>query len=249
MDVFQVRSDADFSLSWIDALFRSGTLRVTVEAQSANEWALRHLFFEARNRERLSGSKSLVFGFPLFAVRDEQDHPMTLPLFFWNINMEASPNTSESWVLGHDAESGFSLNPVLAAWLERQCGPALSARYTGISAQRKPSGSEMVLLALELARETGLHVPVDNLTIMPCPADADLEAASGTPAKRCCLPKQNSPRRAIPSAYYPSIPGRLRSCTKWGAPESRWPPVFRARAKPTLLPTSSSTRFPTGANA
>lgn len=179
MDVFHLRPDPDFALGWIDALFRSGTLRVTVEAQSSNEWALRHLFFEARNRERLSGSKSLVFGFPMFAVRNEQGRPMTLPLFFWNINMEASPNVTESWVLGHDAESGFSFNPMLAAWLERQCGPALSARYTGISAQRKPSGSEMVLLALELARETGLHVPVDNLTIMPCPGGAELENASG----------------------------------------------------------------------
>lgn len=178
MDMFHLRPDADFALGWIDALFRSGSLQTTVEAQASNEWALRHLFFEARNRERLGGSKSLVFGFPLFAVRDEQGRPASQPLFFWNINMEASPNVSESWVLSHDAEAGFSLNPVLAAWLERQCGPALSARYTGITAQRKPSGSEMVLLALELARETGLHVPVDNLTIMPCPGDAELEAAA-----------------------------------------------------------------------
>ncbi|HRF42465.1 MAG TPA: hypothetical protein PK198_26930, partial [Saprospiraceae bacterium] len=73
-------------------LFRSRSLHTTVEAQDSNEWALRHLFFEARNRERLGGSKSLVFGFPLFAVRDEQGRPASQPLFFWNINMEASPN-------------------------------------------------------------------------------------------------------------------------------------------------------------
>lgn len=177
MELFQLRSDSEFALGWIDALFRSGTLQMTVEAQSANEWALRHLFFEARNRERLNGSRSLVFGFPLVAVRDEHGRPNTMPLFFWNINMEASPNVSESWVLSHDAESGFSLNPVLAVWLESQCSPALSARYAGM-AQRKPKGSEMVMLALELAREAGLHVPVDNLTIMPCPDEGGWEIAA-----------------------------------------------------------------------
>lgn len=177
LDLYSLRSDADFALEWVHALLNKGALKVTVEARSVNEKALRHLFFESRNRERLGGGKSLAFGFPIVALQNE-DGILAGPLLYWPLHMDPSPNTAESWVFSQEPEQAVLYNPVLVGALEEKFGIHLRDRLDAVMLHRRPAGSEVAAWVIELAGETGLHLDVDNLTARPCP---DIESMGNLP--------------------------------------------------------------------
>ena len=179
LDLFSLRTGADFALEWVHALLNKGRLNVTVEAQSVNENALRHLFFEARNRERLSGGRALAFGFPIVALRNGSGMAAG-PLLYWPLHMDPSPNIAESWTFSHEPEQAVVFNPAIVDAIEARFEVKLRERMELVLAQRRPGGSEIAAWVIELAAETGLHLEVDNLTAQPCP---DLEALGNMPGE------------------------------------------------------------------
>ncbi len=178
LDLFSLRADTDFALHWVDGLFNKGALRVTVESQSLNEHILRHFFIESRNRERLDGRRPLAFGFPVVAFH-HGDALMAGPLLYWPMQMESSPNMAESWVFSHEADQLPQCNFSLLQTLEQFGGGNLSERLADAVAQRKPSGSELVRLILDVAKDSGLELDIENLTVQPCP---DAETLNRLPA-------------------------------------------------------------------
>ncbi len=176
LDLFDLRADADFALHWVDDLFNKGILQTLVEAQSSNEQALRHLFFEARNQERLTGHRPVAFGFPML-VLPHGDQVMASPLLYWPLQIDPSPNVAESWIFSHNAEQRPSLNTLV--WdivLKYSTDPdALRTKAAAIlDSDGKPSGSQLVRFILEVAASCGFDLPVENLTARPMPDEADL---------------------------------------------------------------------------
>lgn len=86
---------------FIDSLLKTGVVDMEIHStfQAANQ--LRHLFFESRNREKLTGDKSLAVGFPLLFTRLDNEI-WASPLFLWRISMEPSINRVNSWVIRHN---------------------------------------------------------------------------------------------------------------------------------------------------
>jgi hypothetical protein len=168
LDLCTLHTNPDFALKWVDSLVNKGVLQTTIEAQSVNEPALRRLFFESRNRERLTGRRAVAFGFPIVAIRHEGSL-LSGPLFIWQLHIDPSPNLTESWTLTHGPEDTVSYNTVLVDAIEQQLGVSLRSRFDAVFRLRKPSGAEVAGWVGALAAEAYLQLDVENLTAVPCP--------------------------------------------------------------------------------
>ncbi len=176
LDLFDLRADADFALRWVDDLFNKGVLQTLVEAQSCNEQALRHLFFEARNQERLAGHRPVAFGFPMLAL-PQGDRIMAGPLLYWPLQIEPSPNAAESWIFSHSIEQRPLLNTLIwDAVLQRSADPnSLCIQAAAVlDGDNSPSGSQLMHFILEVAASCGFDLAVENLTARPMPDEAAL---------------------------------------------------------------------------
>lgn len=178
LDLCSLHTNPDYALKWVDNLVNKGVLQTHLEAQSVNEPALRRLFFESRNRERLTGQQAVAFGFPLVGIHTEEG-VLCGPLFVWQLRIDPSPNLTESWALSHGAEDTVAYNPLLADAIEQRLGVSLRSRFDAVFRLRKPSGAEIAGWVNALAAEASLQLEVENLTALSCP---DLHALSELPA-------------------------------------------------------------------
>lgn len=86
----------DFAIRAIHELVDGRLLDLPITANHpASDW-LHHFYFEARNREKVFGSKNLGIGYPIVMGRlGGQD--VVAPLFVWQISLEPSQQHADQW--------------------------------------------------------------------------------------------------------------------------------------------------------
>ena len=167
-DLFDLRHDVDFAAQWMEGLLNKKALRVTVNAQTSNEQSLRHLFFESRQRERLSGQRALAFGYPIIAIHQD-GHVFSGPLFYWPLLMEPSPNTTESWTLSPPTAAEPRCNPVIREALSDLYGASFQAELDGFFSSRMDADALQQFI-LQVLNVVNLDISGDVLTPVPCPS-------------------------------------------------------------------------------
>lgn len=118
VDLFLLdRNRAFFAKEWLNQLLNEGHLDVEVNATFQAADKLKHLFFEARNRERMEGKKVIGFGYPLVLFADKEDF-IAAPLLIWQINLEPNANRVNTWTLRHNESHQIAVNQVLLEKLQ-----------------------------------------------------------------------------------------------------------------------------------
>jgi len=93
----------DFAIRAIHELVDGRMLDLPIVANHpAGDW-LNHFYFEARNREKVFGTKNLGIGYP-FVVGRVGGQELSAPLFVWQISLEPSQQHADNWV-AHRNES------------------------------------------------------------------------------------------------------------------------------------------------
>lgn len=86
----------DFAIRAIHELVDGRLLDLPIVANHpAGDW-LNHFYFEARNREKVFGSKNLGIGYP-FVIGRVGGQEVAAPLFVWQINLEPSQQHADNW--------------------------------------------------------------------------------------------------------------------------------------------------------
>ncbi len=90
--------DADLAISCVHKLMENGRFELNVQANfPAGEW-LHHFYFEARNREKVFGTKNLGIGYP-FVMARLGGYDVAAPLFVWQFQLEPHAQHVDEWLV------------------------------------------------------------------------------------------------------------------------------------------------------
>ncbi len=86
----------DIAIRVIHELLDNRLFELPVQANPpAGDW-INHFYFEARNREKVFGSKNLGIGYP-FLMTKLGGQEVAAPLFVWQISLEPSQQHADQW--------------------------------------------------------------------------------------------------------------------------------------------------------
>ena len=110
--------DTDLAIRCIHELVENRTFDLAVQANfPAGEW-LNHFYFEARNREKVFGTKNLGIGYP-FVMAKLGGYDVAAPLFVWQFSLEPHSQHADSWSVqrteGHSAVPNYPFFHLLDA--------------------------------------------------------------------------------------------------------------------------------------
>jgi hypothetical protein len=99
----------DFAIKAIHELVENRPFELTLAANHpAGEW-LNHFYFEARNREKVFGTKNLCIGYPFVQVK-LSGQEVAAPLFVWQIALEPSQQQADFWAVLRNESHGLQPN-------------------------------------------------------------------------------------------------------------------------------------------
>ncbi|MDX2135917.1 MAG: hypothetical protein SFV52_14105 [Saprospiraceae bacterium] len=126
-DLFSLNDDDDFAVRCIKVLpdNKPFTLELTTAHASAG-W-INHFFFEARNREKVFGTRNLGIGYPM-VVGAVGSTPVTAPLWVYQVSLEPDAQHPEKWsVVRHERHRVLPNYPLLHL-IDRQYATEFSKR-------------------------------------------------------------------------------------------------------------------------
>ena len=115
-DIFEVdETGFDFANKWITALLGQRTTDFTINPPETTARKVEHLFFKARNSERLKGYRNIGFGYPILAKKDRQAASgfLAIPIFIWDIQLDPDRLQTNQWQLSTRKPIEVRMNPVL----------------------------------------------------------------------------------------------------------------------------------------
>jgi hypothetical protein len=86
----------DLAIRVVHELLNNRTFDFPLQANPpAGDW-INHFYFEARNREKVFGTKNLAIGYP-FLIAKIGGQEVAAPLFVWQIALEPSQQNADNW--------------------------------------------------------------------------------------------------------------------------------------------------------
>ncbi len=138
-----------FSTIFLEELLSSKLSRqVNVVGLAADK--LRHLYFEARNFEKIFGAKSFGFGFPLVIDTFNSDLVVS-PVFIWQMQLEPAQTRVDSWVLKAAENRNIVPNYRLFEHLMEKYGLDLRERAEAMAFSKKIDASQLAEFCHEIA--------------------------------------------------------------------------------------------------
>ncbi len=173
----------DFAHAWLDQLLKTQVIEQVVSAGFEENQQLKHLYFEARNQERLQGNPALGFGYPLLVLR-EKGQRITAPLFVWGLRLEPSPNRAESWLFTRPAGFPVRYNEWLARLLQERYGYEAAPLLKRVVRDNEITAAELLRCVKELSEALDLRGRFDNPGIRDAPGEEELEGMAD-PGELC----------------------------------------------------------------
>lgn len=116
VDVFEIDGAGfDFANKWITALLGQRKANFVINPPLSSIRKVEHLFFQARNTERLKGYKNISFGYPILAKKDRAATSgfLSIPIFIWDVQLEPNRLKVDQWQLLTNKSIGVRINPIL----------------------------------------------------------------------------------------------------------------------------------------
>ncbi len=168
LDLTQLdQQDPDFAYHWLKQLFQDGQLQLQVHPSFPVGEKLQHLYFSARNHERLKGTSIAGFGYPLL-LWSQGEEAITAPLFIWQINITPAQNSIGSWVIGHREERVVP-NISLLEFLKTQHDVDLAPTLQKAIQNGKITSKALIDCCTAIATRLGVDNNSQNITIEACP--------------------------------------------------------------------------------
>jgi hypothetical protein len=163
----------DFAIRAIHELMGGQLLDLPIVANHpAGTW-LNHFYFEARNREKVFGTKNLGIGYP-FLIGRLAGLDIAAPLFVWQINLEPSQQHADNWFVQRNETHAVLPNFPFFHLLDALYGSNFSAEARQLAELNQLTGTAFAqfcenVRAQLILREDGLP-----LSIKPFPSSDDL---------------------------------------------------------------------------
>lgn len=167
--------DADLAIRCIHEMVEGRKFDFTVQANfPAGEW-LNHFYFEARNREKVFGTKNLGIGYPFVMARLGGYH-VAAPLFVWQFSLEPHSQHVDQWSV-HRGEGHFVVpNYPFFHLLDALNGTDFSRRAQQMAEAKSMSSKAFDDLCEGIRLMLGLVEDGLPLSIQPFPSNGTAKA-------------------------------------------------------------------------
>ena len=164
----------EFANKWITALLSQRPTSFQIIPPKAAERKVAHLFFNARNTERIKGYKNLAFGYPILAKKDGAASIgfSSMPIFLWDIHLEPSAQKINHWLINKKEPTRVSINPLLANVGEEIAG--LVEKYAKRIEKRGVNKDLCIAFSEELAIHFNFYNEPPKFSIEKFPDIVDL---------------------------------------------------------------------------
>ncbi len=163
----------DFAVRCIHELMENRLFDLPIHANHPVHIWLNHFYFEARNREKVFGTKNLGIGYP-FILSRLQGQDICAPLFVWQIALEPHQQHTDQWS-AHRLENHTILpNYPLFHLLDALYGTDFSAKVDYIIQGKKLNTRAFTDLCEGIRLVLGLTEDGLPLSVQPLPEDQDI---------------------------------------------------------------------------
>lgn len=174
-DVFAL-NDGEFAIKCVRELIENRPFELTVNAQhTAAEW-FNHFYFEARNREKVFGTKNLGIGYP-FVLAKVGGQELAAPLFVWQIQLEPHAQHPDNWTVQRTDSQFILPNYPLFHLLDTLYGADFSRRAQTLAEGRSLNSGKLSELAESMCRLLDLHEDGLALSVQPFPGADETDRA------------------------------------------------------------------------
>lgn len=140
---------ADFA-GLFSAELLTGTLARQINVSTLAADKLRHLYFESRNFEKIFGTKTFGFGYPLLIDSFNSDLVVS-PLFIWQLALEPAQARVDSWIVKSSEQGNILPNYRLLDHLKEKYGLDLVAKMEEMAFNRQVGRKELEEISHEIA--------------------------------------------------------------------------------------------------
>lgn len=159
----------DFAIRAIHELVDGRMLDLPITANHpAADW-LNHFYFEARNREKVFGTKNLGIGYP-FVVGRIGGQDVAAPLFVWQISLEPSQQHADHWKAQRAETHGLQPNYPLFHLIDALFDKGFSRKAQQLAESNKVTTNAFGEICDEIRALLGLSEEGLPLSIQPFPA-------------------------------------------------------------------------------
>ncbi len=167
-------SDPKFAYAWLSQLLKQGQVQLSFRPDFQAAETLQHLYFSARNHERVKGLPILGFSYPLL-IWTQGEHRIAAPLFTWQINLTPAPETPGTWILTHRDTDRVVYNRPLVTMLQQEFSVDIEPKLANVIQSGKATPEVLVNCCTEVAAMLGSENLSQNIALTPAPTAASLE--------------------------------------------------------------------------
>ncbi len=166
--------DTNFAYSWLNQLLKKGQVQLAFRPDFQAAETLQHLYFSARNHERVKGLPMMGFGYPMI-VWEQGDDRIVAPLFIWQVGLAPAPESLESWILTHRKADPVAYNRPLVNLLKQEYSVDIEPKLKKVVEDNQVSVEELVSSCTEIAGMLGIESTTQNIALSEYPTTAVLE--------------------------------------------------------------------------
>lgn len=210
-DLFALNDEGDFSLRCASALLSGAPFSLSVQAGHAASVKLNHFYFEARNRERVFGTRNFGVGYPM--VKGSIDGAdVFAPLFVYQLSLEPDLQHTDRWLMVQHEQHQVMPNFPLLHMIDQAIDTDLTRRAHQLTASSRPTPAQLQQFAERV--QLLLEYPDQGLpgTIQPWPEHAAEKNGAGGmlwSAVAGIFPKLPRTTSTQDSAAIPQLPSEV----------------------------------------
>lgn len=157
----------------LSEIFQNKEGRHILNADESTAKGMRHLYFESKNIERISGTKSLSAGYPLFAISDNEHH-IVAPIFLISFELEPLQTREDSWSIAKNASAKIQINPEIKSFFKEKFGSEAIGDLEAFVQKKNQNFNGIKSFSSNFSAKNGLEIP-SLYKIFPIPGIFDTE--------------------------------------------------------------------------
>ncbi len=169
-------NDNEFATKCISALVENKHFDLPVKATHPATIWFNHFYFEAKNREKVFGTKNLGVGYPLVFAQ-LGGYTLNAPLFLWQIQLEPHAQHPDEWTVLKTENQFIVPNYPLFHLIDTLKGTNYSAGARKLAENNELNASTLGNLAGAIREALNLEEEGLPLSVQPCPTDDELKKA------------------------------------------------------------------------
>ena len=167
-----VNLDHDFAIRCIHEVVENKSFDLSIAAGYPSNEFFNHFYFEARNREKVFGTKNLGVGYPLVLAR-LGGHEVAAPLFVWQFQLEPHAHQTDHWHALRNESHGVQPNYPLFRLIDALYASDFSLRAREMAEGRQLNARTLADFCEQIRHQLSLTEDGLPLSVQPAPRPAD----------------------------------------------------------------------------